>query len=106
MYRIPTGGRTVVGAALHLAAAAALMAVPDTVSAQPLSGNAPPNSHSHPYGRGWECDWGYREDDGLCIAIEVPANAFVSPLGISWECRRGFRQANDACVAIEVPENG
>lgn len=30
--------------------------------------DAPPNAHPERFGSGWECDRGYQEDSGTCIA--------------------------------------
>jgi hypothetical protein len=69
--------------------------------AQDLDGGVPPiqvqeastpnNSTSKNYGRGWDCDIGYRESDGSCNAVDVPDNAYATgkSYGSGWECLRG-----------------
>ena len=96
-----------------LALAVVLAGLSGAALAQDEDAARPPNSHPERYGSGWECDWGYQEEDGTCVAVNVPANAYLTPLGASWECRRGFRresrgfgQDNDVCVPIKVPAHG
>lgn len=63
-------------------------------------------SNGQPYGRGWECRWGHRLQDGACIALAAPDNAYIDASGTRWRCDRGYREAEGACLAIRVPENG
>lgn len=65
----------------------------------------PANAHEKRFGAGWQCDLGYREFDGACVAIEVPANAYMSFHGDAWECDRGYRAEKNTCVPVVVPEN-
>ena len=85
----------------------ALLAItPGTASAQGNSAGMPENSHAQRYGRGWECDRGYRKSGGRCVAIALPANAYLNAYGDRWECDRGYLQAGSGCVAVKVPANG
>ena len=54
---------------------------PGVTSAQSEPVNAPPNSHATRYGRGWQCDRGYREDEHSCVAVDVPLNALLDSRG-------------------------
>ena len=82
-----------------------LLAAPRVASAQADLEGAPMNSHAKRNGGGWECDWGYRNVDQSCVAVQVPANAHLDYSGDGWECSRGFHEVNDACVVVEVPAN-
>jgi hypothetical protein len=33
---------------------------------------APLHAHGKRYGKGWECDWGYRTISQSCVAIDLP----------------------------------
>ena len=57
------------------------------------------------YGRGWECERGYRESQDACVAVEVPADAYLVGGGNDWKCERGFRRIGERCNAIAVPVN-
>jgi hypothetical protein len=39
----------------------------------------PSNATLSPYGGAWQCDAGWREEDGACVAVVVPPNAYPSP---------------------------
>jgi hypothetical protein len=67
---------------------ALLVAVPGHVFAQGGSVEMPENARAKSYGGGWECDRGYREDNGACAAIKVPANAYLNSSGDRWTCDR------------------
>ena len=75
-----------------------LAAVHGLVFAQSDSVELPGNARAKSYGSGWECERGYREDNGTCAAIGVPANAYLtnSSYGSGWECGRGYREDNGA----------
>lgn len=81
-----------------------------TAAAQNLSSapGSPENSSSKPYGSGWSCDSGFREERSACIAITVPDNAYLTGgvYGRGWECDFGFFLASERCHAVVVPENG
>jgi len=85
-----------------------LAAVHGLVFAQGDSVELPENAHAKGYGSGWECEQGYREDNGACTAVRVPANAYLTntSYGSGWECNRGFRKENGICAAVKVPVNG
>ncbi len=84
-----------------------LSIVPSTTVAQPGGGEIPKNAHSKSYGGSWECDRGYREADGRCVAVKMPPNAYPTraSFGRGWNCKRGFRAVGAGCVAITVPAN-
>ena len=67
----------------------------------------PANAHPKSYGKGWECNQGYRETREGCTAVDVPANAFptLAAYGKGWECKYGFRALEEGCVRIEIPAN-
>ena len=50
------------------------IAVPLDASAQGRE-SIPDNAHRKSYGHGWECNDGFRETSGACVAVQVPANA-------------------------------
>src|SRR5512138_196859 len=88
-----------------IASAAAVligMLQPDA-HAQSSSTAIPDNARQRSYGSGWQCNRGYRETVGKCVAVLVPADAYLSPDGSSWTCNRGFRSVNDTCTAVVVP---
>ena len=66
----------------------------------------PENSHTKSYGRGWECNHGYKKNNNTCIQIKIPDNAYLSAYGDRWECNRGYRVSGQGCVAIKVPVHG
>lgn len=57
------------------------------------------------YGKGWECQRGFRESGNKCIEVRVPENAYLDDRGDQWQCRRGYRQEKDTCELIVVPKN-
>ncbi len=65
----------------------------------------PPNAVKNPFGQGWLCERGYKQNNNSCIAVEIPPNAELNILGNGWTCKRGFRLLADACTAVQVPEN-
>jgi len=76
--------------------------------AQDHSGPPPENAHNRSFGGGWDCDDGYRQEDGACIAVVVPEDAFATErtYGKGWECRHGFKEADGAtCREVVVPPN-
>src|SRR5258706_2010701 len=86
-----------------------LLWTPGAAFAQSSLGAAdmPANAHARPYGTGWQCDYGYREANRACAAIQMPANAYVSDFSFrsGWECERGYREISEACIKITVPAN-
>lgn len=58
------------------------------------------------YGKGWECNQGYRDAGNSCDAIVVPENAYptYAMYGTGWKCERGYRATADTCTAIKVPD--
>ena len=38
------------------------------------------------YGRGWECERGYRTEMDGCVAVKVPGNGYLDDPGDSWKC--------------------
>jgi hypothetical protein len=81
---------------------------PGVALAQDGGAEIPENAHAKSYGRGWECDHGYRASDEACVAVKGPENGYLtaSAYGPGWQCDRGYRAVDEACVAIKVPENG
>jgi hypothetical protein len=81
--------------------------VPTLLQAQDGSVAIPEHASALSYGPGWQCDRGYRKDNGTCAAIVVPANAFLNTVSVGrgWECMRGYRTVENTCVAIAVPPN-
>jgi len=65
----------------------------------------PDNAHTKLYGGGWECDRGFSEQSGSCVAIEVPQNAYLDSFGYRWSCRRGYRKVDNHCQVVTVPTN-
>jgi hypothetical protein len=65
----------------------------------------PQNAHYKTYGDGWECNYGYKQDNDVCTAIKVPANAYLNSYGSKWECKRGYLESGGECSAINVPDN-
>jgi len=80
--------------------------VPGTVLAYGGSVNVPENAHAKTYGGGWECNYGYKEENNTCSLIKIPDHAYLNSYGSRWECNRGYRVSGSACVAIKVPVNG
>src|SRR5580704_550060 len=80
---------------------------PGVAFSQSGAASAPSNSHANLYGRGWECDYGYREVARACTAVKVPADAHAvdSTYGLGWKCDRNFREVKETCIAVEVPSN-
>ncbi|MBT3361120.1 MAG: hypothetical protein HN403_15980 [Rhodospirillales bacterium] len=71
---------------------------PGVVFAESASVRIPENATAKSYGGGWECNQGYREADGACVAIKVPENAHLDYSGNDWECNRPYRKRRDKCV--------
>ena len=46
--------------------------------ADAISGEMPENAYptNKSYGPGWECERGFRQSNGACVALDVPAHAF------------------------------
>ena len=61
-----------------------LTAVHGLVFAQAGSVELPENARAKSYGSGWECERGYREDNGACTAVRVPANAYLANTSYGW----------------------
>ena len=76
--------------------------------AQDGLGQPPENAQKRNFGSGWNCNIGYRVDEGRCVKLDIPENAYATgrSYGIGWACRRGFNEVNrESCEAIFVPEN-
>jgi hypothetical protein len=84
-----------------------LAAVPSHVFARDPLVEIPEHASAKRYGGGWECDRGYREANGICMAVKVPADAYATnaSYGPGWECNWGYGKVDETCVAIEVPPN-
>ena len=51
------------------------------------------------YGRGWECERGYRAAGGRCDLVALPDNAHLDQSGHDWECDPPFRRRGNTCTA-------
>ena len=79
-------------------AVAASPAVPSDVQ-------LPPHAKWQPWGSGWECQRGYRQEGERCIEVDVPPHAFLDSFGHDWECERSYRRKGERCVPVQVPEH-
>jgi hypothetical protein len=79
---------------------------PGAARAYDGSTKIPENAHAKSYGGGWECNYGYKEENNTCRPIKIPDHAYLNSYGSRWECNRGYRSSGRACVAIKVPANG
>lgn len=103
-----SSGRRLHAGFMHSLVLVALLAsTPVIALAQDSAAGIPENAGARSDGSGWECDRGYRENDGSCAAVEVPANAYFveASFGLGWKCDRGYRTVSEACVAVTVPKN-
>ncbi|WP_306025417.1 hypothetical protein [Oceaniradius stylonematis] len=68
----------------------------------------PENAFLRSSGFDWQCERGYREDQDMCVTIELPDHAYLTgePSGSGWACNRGFMAEADRCIPIAVPANG
>ena len=84
-----------------------LLAIPDGSLSQGVSKQVPVNAQAKPYGTGWECKRGFRQDGVACITIKLPENAYLSDTSYQsgWECKRGYKSDGNSCVAVKVPQN-
>jgi hypothetical protein len=92
--------------ALLLASITLPVIIPSPALAYDGSINLPANAHAKLYGGGWECNYGYLEENNTCNLIKIPVHAYLNSYGSRWECNRGYRVSGQACVAIKVPVNG
>src|ERR1700741_537969 len=69
-----------------LVSSATLFVGPAPVAAQTQASISaiPDNARPRSYGTGWNCNRGFRESVGRCVAVTVPPNAYLSPDGSSW----------------------
>ncbi|MEJ2122686.1 MAG: hypothetical protein P8Z76_18700, partial [Alphaproteobacteria bacterium] len=58
------------------------------------------------YGRGWECERGYRVTGEDCVVVRVPENGYFinASHGPGWRCEYGFQAVDESCVALKLPE--
>ena len=77
---------------------ALMAAAPGLVFSQGGSVELPENARAKSYGSGWECERGYREDNGACIAVIVAENAHLDSSGNDWECNRSYRKKQGKCA--------
>jgi len=84
-----------------------LLAIPGGSRSQEIPKQVPVNAQAKPYGTGWECKPGFRQDAVACIAIKLPENAYLSETShvSGWECRRGYKSDRNSCEAVKVPQN-
>ncbi|WP_444455265.1 hypothetical protein ACTTAI_08295 [Rhodobacter capsulatus] len=101
----PVPGRAALAAAV-LAIGTASMAAP--VCAQDGTGTPPEHAQKSSYGSGWDCEIGYRLQEGACLAIPLPDHAYATgrSYGTGWACLRGFEEvARARCEPIAIPEH-
>jgi hypothetical protein len=55
-----------------------LLAIPASSRSQEISKQVPVNAQAKPYGTGWECKRGFRQDGVACVAIKLPENTYPS----------------------------
>ncbi len=86
----------------------ALFAMPGIAATQVGPLVVPDNGYASgaSYGKGWHCEFGYRDTREACVETIVPANGYLNSRGNGWKCDRGFRVENEQCARIIVPENG
>jgi hypothetical protein len=92
---------------LVFAALLALLPGSGRILAQGLSDAVPPNGQARPFGRGWVCKPGFRQDGSACVAVNLPENGYLSDTsyGAGWECRYGYRQDGNLCTAVNLPRD-
>lgn len=90
--------------AIALICSAVMIGLPNTGAA---AEGIPENASKKKYGRGWECNLGYRKKNNLCTKISLPENSYAtdSSYGRGWECSRGYLDTAGQCVFIFVPPN-
>ncbi|SMX25707.1 hypothetical protein [Boseongicola aestuarii] len=69
----------------------------------------PDNAKAKGYGKGWECNAGFRPSEGRCVTIVVPQNAYATnrTYGRGWACHHGFSVSDKKeCLAVFVPDGG
>lgn len=104
MDRIPLHIRTT----RSLLAFALLAAMSSGSYGSKETADIPANARATSYGSGWECNRGYQNSAGSCVAITIPPNAYATDAsyGRGWECKHGYRDVDNTCVAVKVPANG
>jgi hypothetical protein len=81
----------------RVALLAVSLAMPWGASAQGLSSDLakaiPSNAQPKPYGSGWECKPGFRQDGAVCAVVKLPENGYLTDdtFGPGWACKRGFK---------------
>jgi len=80
-----------------------LLAIPGGSRSQEIPKQVPVNAQAKPYGTGWECKQGFRQDGVACVAIKLPENAYLSETShvSGWECRRGYKSDRNSCEAVK-----
>ena len=75
--------------------------------AQTRPTEAPLNARKPDYSSDWECNPGFQEKAGACVAIAIPENAYATKTsyGRGWECDRGYRRTETSCLEIAIPAN-
>jgi len=73
--------------------------------AVPSDVQLPPHTKRQPWGSGWECQRGYRQEGERCIEVDVPPHTFLDSFGHDWECERSYRREGECCVPVQVPEH-
>jgi hypothetical protein len=94
----------------YVALLVASLAMPWSACAQNVSkpnvGKAiPANAQPKPYGSGWECNPGFRQDGAICAAVKLPEDAYLTgdTFGPGWACKRGFKLEGNGCTAVKLP---
>ena len=99
---------TFIAVALVVCAGFAAVVLPLRGFAQQSTGPMPENAHKAPFGSRWECNLGFRLNQGACEVVTVPENAYSTnkSYGKGWKCRRGYAElARERCSEIPVPKN-
>src|SRR5438067_521041 len=65
----------------------------------------PANARATTWGKGWQCERGFREVSRACLAVVPPAHAEIDYSGHSWQCVRGYRRVEIGCTAVTLPDH-
>lgn len=85
-----------------------VVAGPAPVEAQINTGTVPANAKKASYGNRWECNPGFRQNAGACLAVAIPANAYSTnkTYGKGWQCKYGYVEATrETCTQLVIPVN-
>ena len=75
--------------------------------AQGVEVTIPANAIAKTYGRGWECEKGFRRIDDNCAVVILPDNAYLTDAtyGSGWKCSYGYKKNSDMCDQVALPAN-